>query len=214
MIESTTSQQQLLPTGPPNFKVVGLAASAGGVKAVGRVLAALPRDFPAAIVMVQHRTAQEPFLLPEVLSRQTDLRVEKAVDGAAVRLATVYIALPDWHLLVNEGGILSLSRSPKVHSVRPSADVLFESLAASFKERAIAVVLTGADSDASGGVPVIKRMGGVVIVQDPATAEISGMPRSAIETGVVDFIVPLDEIASTLVSLVRNGIRDDLPNHE
>jgi two-component system chemotaxis response regulator CheB len=212
--ESTKSQQSLPPPSPPSFKVVGLAASAGGVEAVSRILAALPGDFPAAIVLVQHRTAQEPFLLPKVLSRQTALRVEKAVEGTALRPATAFVAPPDWHLLVNEGGILSPSRSPKVHSVRPSADVLFVSLATSFKERAVAVVLTGAGSDGSGGLPVIKRLGGVVIVQDAATAEVSGMPRSAIETGVVDFIAPLDEIASTLVSLVSKAKRNGLPDHE
>jgi two-component system chemotaxis response regulator CheB len=119
-----------------------------------------------------------------------------------LRPATVFVALPDWHLLVNDNGTLSLSRSPKVHSVRPSADRLFESLAASFGERAIAVVLTGAASDGSGGVSVIKRMGGVVIAQDAATAEFPGMPRSAVATGAVDFIVPLDGIASRLGMLV------------
>jgi len=113
----------------------------------------------------------------------------------------VYIAPPDWHLLVNEGGILSLSRSPKVHSVRPSADVLFESLAASFKERAVAVVLSGADSDGSGGLPVIKRMGGVVIAQSVNSSEFSGMPGSAIQTGDVDRVLPLEEIADALVAI-------------
>ena len=89
--------------------------------------------------------------------------------------------------------------------MRPSADLLFEPVAARFKDRAIAVVLTGADSDGSGGVPMVKKMGGVVIAQDATRAEVAGMPRSAIETGAVDLIVPLDQIASTLVSLVTRG---------
>jgi two-component system chemotaxis response regulator CheB len=89
--------------------------------------------------------------------------------------------------------------------VRPSADLLFESVANSFKDRAVAVVLTGADSDGSSGVPMVKKMGGVVIAQDETTAEVWGMPRSAIETGAVDFIVPLSQVASTVVSLVTRG---------
>jgi two-component system, chemotaxis family, protein-glutamate methylesterase/glutaminase len=190
------------PPTPPGFKVVALAASAGGVEALGAILAALPAAFPAAIVIVQHRTAQEPFHLPEVLSRRTGLRVEQAREGTALRPASVFIAPPDWHLLVNVDGTLSLSHSAKVKFVRPSADRLFESLAASFGERAIAVVLTGAGSDGSGGVPIIKRMGGVVIAQDAATAEVPGMPRSAIATGAVDFIVPLHGVASRLGMLV------------
>jgi len=175
------------------------------VEALSGILAALPADFPAAVVIVQHRTAQEPFRLPEVLSRHTALRVEQAREGTALRPATVFVAPPDWHLLANVDGTLSLSRSEKVKFVRPSADRLFETLAASFKERAVAVVLTGADSDGSGGGPGIKRMGGGVIAQDTATAEVPGMPRSAVATGAVDLVVPLDQIASTLMSLVTRG---------
>jgi two-component system, chemotaxis family, protein-glutamate methylesterase/glutaminase len=106
------------------------------------------------------------------------------------------------HIRGSGDGTLSLSHSAKVQSVRPSADRLFESLAASFGERAIAVVLTGAGNDGSGGVPIIKRMGGVVIAQDAATAEVPGMPRSAIATGAVDCIVPLHGVASRLGMLV------------
>lgn len=190
------------PPIPPGFKVVALSASAGGVEALGDILAALPADFPAAIVIVQHRTAEEPFELPKVLGRRTALRVEQAREGTALRPATVFLAPPDWHLLVNADSTLSLSQLAKLHHVRPSADRLFESLATSFKERAIAVVLTGGGNDGSGGVPIIKRMGGVVIAQDTSTAEVPGMPRSAIATGAVDFIVPLDGIASRLGMLV------------
>jgi two-component system, chemotaxis family, protein-glutamate methylesterase/glutaminase len=208
MVSASPSDGQLSDKGakepplPPGFKVVALAASAGGVQALSSILAALPADFPAAIVIVQHRTAQEPFLLPKVLGRRTALRIEQATEGATLCPATAFLAPPGWHLLVNADSTLSLSQSAKVHHVRPSADRLFESVANSFKERAIAVVLTGADSDGSGGVSIIKLMGGVVIVQDVATAEVSGMPRSAIATGAVDFIVPLDGIASRLRMLV------------
>lgn len=197
------AQSSLFPG--PAFDVLALAASAGGVEALSLVLSGLPATFPAAVIVVQHRTTQEPNFLPEVLGRRTTLRVKFAEDGEALRPATAFLAPPGLHLLVRADGTLSLSLSPKVHSVRPSADLLFESVATSFKDRAIAVVLTGADSDGSGGVPVVKKMGGVVIAQDAASAEAWGMPRSAIETGAVDLIVPLDRIASTLVSLVTRG---------
>ena len=189
----------------PPFYAVALAASAGGVEALSEVLSGLPADFPAAVLVVQHRTAERPFLLPQVLSRRTRLMVKQAEEGAVLCPATVFLAPPDRHLLVNANSTLSLSRSAKVHHVRPSANRLLESLAGSFRQWAIAVVLTGADSDGNKGVQVIKRRGGVVIAQEPTTAAVPGMPRSAIETGAVDLVVPLDQIASTLISLVTRG---------
>ncbi len=180
------------PVIPPGFKVVAVAASAGGVQAGGDILAALPADFPAAIVIVQHRTPEEPFLLPEVLSHRTALRVEEAKEGDRLRPATVFVAPPDWHLQVNREDSFSLSRSEKVHHVRRSADRPFESLATNLKDGVIAVVVTGANSDGSGGVPIVKKRGGVVIAQEETTAECPVMPRSAVATGAVDFIVPLD----------------------
>ncbi len=187
------------------FDVVAMAASAGGVEALRLVLSGLPATFPAAVVVVQHRTTQEPNFLPEVLGRKTTLRVKLAEEGEALRPGTVFLAPPGQHLLVKADRTLSLSLAPRVHSVRPSADLLFESVATSFKDRAVAVVLTGADSDGSRGVPIVKKMGGVVVAQDATTAEVWGMPRSAIETGAVDLILPLSQIASTVVSLVTRG---------
>jgi len=118
----------------------------------------------------------------------------------------VYIAPPDRHLLVNPDGTLSLSQSELVHFVRPSADLLFESVAASYRERAIAVVLTGTGSDGSMGVQAIKKMGGTVIAQNQQSAEFGGMPAAAVQSGAVDFVLPLDEIASALVTLVMKGM--------
>ena len=98
-----------------------------------------------------------------------------------------------------------LTQSKLVHFLRPSADLLFESVAASYGERAIAVVLTGTGSDGAMGVQAIKKMGGTVIAQDEATAEFFGMPSAAIHSGSVDFVLPLDEIATALVTLVMKG---------
>ena len=115
---------------------------------------------------------------------------------------TVYIAPPDKHLLANADRTLSLTQSELVHFVRPSADLLFESVAAAFRERAIAVVLTGSGSDGAMGVKAIKKMGGTVIAQDEETSEFFSMPSAAISTGQVDFILPVDEIPQALVALV------------
>jgi two-component system chemotaxis response regulator CheB len=192
-----------LPT--PAFEVVALAASAGGLQALTEVLSHLPPDFPAATVVVQHLDRRHRSLMANILSRRTRLIVKEAEEGDALRPGAVYIAPPDQHLLVNRGGTLSLSHTELVHFVRPSADLLFESVAASLKDRAIAVVLTGSGSDGSMGVQAVKKMGGTVIAQDEATSEVFGMPHAAIQTGSVDFVLPLDEIAPALVSLVMSG---------
>ncbi|TMD23330.1 MAG: chemotaxis protein CheB [Chloroflexi bacterium] len=183
-----------------------MAASAGGIGALGRVLADLPADFPAAIVVVQHLDPRHRSLMADILRRRTELAVVQASEGDRVVPGTVYIAPPDRHLLVNRDGTLSLSQSELVHFVRPSADLLFESVAASYKDRAIAVVLTGTGSDGSMGIGAIKKMGGTVIAQDEHSAEFYGMPAAAIKSGNADFILALEEIPSALVTLIMKGM--------
>src|SRR5207253_5796441 len=184
------------------FDVVAMAASAGGIAALGRVLADLPPDFPAAIVVVQHLDPRHRSLMADILRRRTELAVVQASEGDRVVPGTVFIAPPDRHLLVNSDGTLSLTQSELVHFVRPSADLLFESVAASYKDRAIAVVLSGSGSDGAMGVQAIKKMGGTVLAQNKETAEFFGMPGAAAQTGSVDFALPLEEIAPSLVTLV------------
>jgi two-component system chemotaxis response regulator CheB len=187
------------------FDIIALAASAGGLGALSRVLAALPADFPGTVVVVQHLDPRHRSLLADILNRRTRLQVKQAEESDRLDPATVYIAPPNRHLLVNPDGTLSLSQSELVHFVRPSADLLFESVAASYQERAIAVVLTGTGSDGAMGIQAIKKMSGTVIAQDEHTSEFFGMPGAAIQSGNVDFVLPLDEIAAALVTLVMKG---------
>jgi two-component system, chemotaxis family, protein-glutamate methylesterase/glutaminase len=190
---------------PAAFDVVALAASAGGLKALSQLLGDLPGDFPASVVVVQHLDPRHRSLMGSILGRRTRLRVTQAEDASRLARSTVHIAPPNMHLLVNSDGSLSLTQTELVHFLRPSADLLFESVAASFKERAIAVVLTGTGSDGTMGVRAIKKMGGTVIAQDEATSDFFGMPGSAISSGSVDFVLPLKEIAPALVTLVATG---------
>ncbi|MEM8829859.1 MAG: chemotaxis protein CheB [Cyanobacteria bacterium P01_G01_bin.19] len=187
------------------FDLVAIAASAGGLNALSTVLSGLPANFPATIVIVQHLDPRHRSLMADILSRRTPLKVKQAQEGDRLELGKVYIAPPNRHLLVNPDETLSLTQSKLVHFVRPSADLLFDSVAASHKERAIAVVLTGTGNDGTMGVQAIDKMGGTVIAQDKATSEFFGMPSAAIETGVVDFVLPLAEIAPALTSLVMQG---------
>jgi two-component system chemotaxis response regulator CheB len=187
------------------FDLVAVAASAGGLKALTAVLSPLPPDIPAAIVVVQHLDPRHRSLMAEILDRCTALDVRQVEDGDVLCSGTAFIAPPDNHVLVNPNGVLSLSKSALVHFLRPSADLLFESVAAAYRDRAIAVVLTGSGSDGSMGVEVVKKMGGTVIAQDEATSEFRDMPSAAVRTGSVDFVLPLDEIPAALVSLIRGA---------
>ena len=186
------------------FDIVAMVSSAGGLAAVRHVLEHLPVDFPAAIVIVQHLDPRHRSLMAGILNHHTQLAVKEAEEGDRLTPGHVYLAPPNRHLLVNPDRSLSLSQSELVHFLRPSGDLLFESVAASHKDRAIAVVLTGTGSDGAMGVRAIKKMGGTVVTQDPKQAEFNGMPQAAIATQVVDFILPLDDIAEALTLLVGN----------
>lgn len=187
------------------FEIVAFAASAGGLNALSQVLAAIPADFPAAIVVVQHLDPRHRSLIVDILAKRTALAVRQAEEGDLIVPGNVYIAPPNRHLLANPDGTLSLTQSELVHFVRPSADLLFESTAASFRDRAIAVVLSGTGTDGSMGLSAIKKTGGTVIVQDAKSSQFSGMPQAALLTGNVDFVLPLEEIAPALVKLVVPG---------
>lgn len=192
----------------PNFDVIAIAASAGGLTALSAVLSALPEDFSATVLVVQHLDPRHRSLLSEILNRRTPLAVKEAEHGETVERSVVYIAPPDRHLLAHSDRTLSLTRTELVHFVRPSADLLFESVAAGYRERAVAVVLTGSGGDGAMGVRAIKKNGGTVIAQNEETSDFFAMPHAAIDSGAVDFVLALDEIAPALVSLVV-GLRNE-----
>ncbi|WP_414551119.1 chemotaxis protein CheB [Anabaena sp. CCY 0017] len=185
-----------------NFDIVAIASSAGGLTALNTILSALPKDFPAAIALVQHLAPQHPSLMSQILARHTALEVKEAEEGDRLTPGRIYIAPPDYHLLVNSDGTLFLSQSKQINYLRPSADVLFKSVADSYKNRAMAIVLTGTGRDGATGVEAIHEMGGTVIAQDQKSSEFFGMPNATINTGNVNYILPLDEISKTLLSLV------------
>jgi two-component system chemotaxis response regulator CheB len=184
------------------YGIVAVAASAGGITALGIVLGGLPPDFGVPVVVVQHLDRRHTTVIADVLGRRTKLPVRLARHGERARAGTIYVAPPDHHLLVGKAGMLSLSSSELVHFVRPSADLLFESVAGSYGPAAIACVLTGSGSDGAMGVSAIKARGGTVLAQDPELADFRGMPEAAVTSGAVDYILPLEEIAGVISGLV------------
>jgi two-component system chemotaxis response regulator CheB len=193
----------------PAFDIVAIASSAGGIAALELVLSLLDDDFPAAIVIVQHLDPRHRSLMADILSRHTRLRVKQAAEGDRLTAGTVYVAPPNRHLLTRLDGTLTLTDTELVHFVRPSADLLFESVAAAYKDRVIAVVLTGSGSDGAMGIGAVKKMGGTVIAQDEQSAEFSGMPSAAIATGDVDFILSLGDIPDALNKLMETSDDDE-----
>ena len=140
--------------------------------------------------------------MPQVIGRQSPMPVMHAEEGMQLEPDHVFLAPPDRHMLIKRKGTLTLTDSELVNFVRPSADLLFESVAAAYGDRAIAVVLTGSGHDGALGVTAIKQRGRTVVAQDEASSEFFGMPSAAIKTGAVDFVLPLEEIGPTLTALV------------
>jgi two-component system, chemotaxis family, protein-glutamate methylesterase/glutaminase len=187
------------------FEILAVASSAGGVNALRNMLGALPPRFAVPVVVVQHLDPRHQTVIAEVIGRHTALSVKLAEAEETIKPGVVYVAPPDRHLLINSSRTVSLTHSALVHFVRPSADLLFESVAGAYGSGVIACVLTGTGSDGAMGVRAVKAYGGTVIVEDPSTAEFSGMPEAAIATGDVDFVLPVEEIADVVVGLVEAG---------
>jgi len=181
--------------------LVAIGASWGGLDALRELLRGLPGDLDAAVVIAQHRSPEShPTAFRDLLGAITRLRVCEAGDKDGIRPGTVYIAAPDYHLLVDPGS-LSLSTDEPVQYARPSIDVLLESAAESYRERCVGVVLTGANEDGARGLARIVELGGSAIVQDPAEATRDEMPRAALAAVPHARVARLAEIAPLLVEL-------------
>jgi two-component system, chemotaxis family, protein-glutamate methylesterase/glutaminase len=182
------------------FKLIVVGSSWGGMRAVGCLLESLPADFPVPLVVAQHRPAGREELLEHVLARSSQLKVVPATDKEPVLAGHVYVAPADYHLLV-EPGHLALSTDDYVQFARPSIDVLFESAAASYGERVIGVLLTGANEDGAAGLAQIASAGGYTVVQDPATADRPEMPAAAVALGAARRVLELERIGAFLAEL-------------
>lgn len=189
------------------FDVIAVGASAGGLASIKEVLRPLPQNFPCSIVVVQHLAPQHKSHLSDVFSRITQLRVKEAEHDEPLLPGVVYMARPDEHLLVGPGK-LQLAHTQLVHFLRPSVDLLFESVAGTYGSRSIGVVLSGTLHDGAKGMRTIKLAGGTTIVEDPQHAEFKSMPQAAVDTGCVDMILPLDQVAATLIQLCGGDVGD------
>ena len=180
------------------LKPVVIGASAGGVQAVGTLLSLLPADLQMPLVIVQHIHPAEDDGLPQIFAQRCPLAIKNAEDKEEIRFGTVYFAPADYHLLIEMAGTFALSVDEKVNYARPSVDVLFESAAHVYQSQLLAIVLTGANNDGAAGIRLIKKCGGTTIAQDPSTALFPAMPQAAIDTGAIDKVLSLEEIAALI----------------
>jgi len=181
-------------------RIIAVGASLGGLDALQTLLRAVPSSFTCPIVIVQHRRPEVDGRLVELLNGRSSLPVVEPDDKERIQPAHVYLAPPNYHLVV-EDGFFSLSLDAPVLFARPSIDVLFESVADSYGSAAVAVMLTSSNDDGAAGAQAVKAAGGRVIVQDPVTAKAPEAPRAVLAAVAVDRVLPLERIAAHLVEL-------------
>jgi two-component system chemotaxis response regulator CheB len=185
--------------------VVVAGGSAGGLEALGRLVAQLPGDLPAAILAVLHFPSAGVSRLAPILARSTPMPVSVPRDGQALEAGHLYVPAPDHHLIAGRGRA-RLSRAPREKGHRPAIDPLFRSAARHYGDAVIGVVLCGNLGDGSAGLLAIRRAGGIGVVLDPEDCAFSDMPRNAIAVAEPDHVVPLDAMGRLLVDLASRPV--------
>jgi two-component system chemotaxis response regulator CheB len=196
------------------YRLVVIGGSAGSLETILRIVGSLPAGTDAAYIIVVHRKNTGDSILTELVSGRTDLRVREIEDKEPIIPGTVYVAPPDYHLLVENENEFSLDSSEKVQFSRPSIDVTFESVALAFGPAVIVVLLSGANADGADGVIKVMEAGGYSIVQDPHTADMSMMPKQAINRSEVNAILSPSEIGPHIRSLLTRTPRLKSPPEE
>jgi len=181
------------------YEAVVIGGSAGAFKTFSEIVRALPADFPLPLLLVQHLHPNDQGLFARNLASIAKLPVIEPCDKERIEPGRIYAAPADYHMLVEQTGIIALSTDERVNWSRPSIDVLFESAARAWGERVIAVILTGASTDGAAGIRAVKAAGGLTIAQDPATADYPLMPQAAIDNGAVDRVLTAAAIGAMIV---------------
>lgn len=183
------------------FEAIVLGGSAGAIDALSTILPALPASLPLPVLVVVHLPADRPSCLAEVFANDCPLVCKEAEDKEPIAPGTLYVAPPNYHLLVERTSCLSLSMDDPVHFSRPSIDVLFESAADAYGPRLVAALLTGANEDGAAGLARVRERGGVTIVEDPESAVAPAMPTAALRLSRQHEVLPLRRIGPRLAAL-------------
>jgi two-component system chemotaxis response regulator CheB len=185
--------------------LIVIGTSSGGFEALRTLAGGLPKNFPAAILIVIHLSPQSPYVLPLMLSRASQVVVAETVDKTRIEPGKIYIAPPDHHMLV-EGSDIRLTKGPKENRFRPAIDPLFRTAASSYGPRVVGVILTGMLDDGTAGLAVVKEHGGITVVQDPKDALYPSMPQSALRYVGAHYVLPLSEMALLLAQLTTEPV--------
>jgi two-component system chemotaxis response regulator CheB len=187
------------------YDVIVIGTSAGGIAALKTIFAHFQSNDKVAIVIIQHVSPREKSYLSSIISGLVKCEVYEITDKMKIKRGAIYVAPPNYHVLIEKNGMFTLITTEKVCFSRPSIDVTFESIADAFADRAIGVLLTGANHDGGQGLKRIKVAGGYTIVQDPTSAEAREMPEFAIKHVPVDEIIALDHIGCRLNEILENN---------
>ena len=183
------------------YKIIAIGSSAGGLYALSVILEGLPSDYPVPVVIVQHRSKNQNSLLEDVLQKKCMIKIKQADEKEIIESGFVYIAPPDYHLLIESDRTFSLSSEKPENFSRPSINALFETAAIAFEETLIGIILTGSNDDGAGGILAIKTCGGLTIAQHPEEAKFPLMPEASIATKAVQHVWSLKEIKNFLLSI-------------
>jgi two-component system, chemotaxis family, protein-glutamate methylesterase/glutaminase len=192
----------------PGHDIIVMGASSGGIETFIEIVSELPRDLPAAIFAVLHVSPRGTTKFPQILTRAGPLTAAHALDKEPIRPGRIYVAPPDFHVLVRRG-MIRIVRGPKENNARPAIDATFRTAARNYGPRVIGVVLSGALDDGTAGLAAIKERGGITVVQDPDDALFPDMPRNAMEAVKVDYCLPAREIAPLLVRLALEPVKEE-----
>lgn len=183
-------------------KIIVIGASAGGFEAFKRIIGGLPADFAVPIFIVWHMSPDVRGILPQVLNRVNAIPAAHAYDKEEIRQGRIYVAPPDYHLLIEDGKV-RVTRGPKENRFRPAVDPLFRSAAYAYGPRVIGIILSGALDDGTAGLWTVKHYGGTTIVQDPMEAEVPSMPENAMREVKIDYCAGVSEMPAILVRLAK-----------
>jgi two-component system chemotaxis response regulator CheB len=183
------------------YEAIVIGVSSGGLNAMKIMFSLLPKDFNTPIIIVQHVSPRSDSQWIKILNSQSNLIIKEADEKENIEKGKVYIAPPNYHLMIEKDKTFSLTIDERVNFARPSIDVLFESAAEAYKSKLIGVILTGSNHDGTNGIKRIKECGGLTIVQNPETAESASMPAAAIAVMQPDHILPLERIINLLIQI-------------
>jgi two-component system, chemotaxis family, protein-glutamate methylesterase/glutaminase len=185
------------------YQIIVIGGSAGAMTALTELLPMIPANFPLPIVIVVHLHPRQDSSHIERLGSLCALPVKEADEKELIQPGTIYLAPPNYHLLIEKDHTFSLSIDERVNFCRPAIDVLFDSAVQAYASHIIGVVLTGANNDGAVGLRKIKERGGLAVVQDPRTAETTYMPQAALEATSVDHVLSVPEIGKLFVKIVQ-----------